>query len=554
LYPRKIEPWQYSEEKPPKAGILNTLGLTPAGPAKYTLQVTSEPIVSGDEIPQTSKPAPGMTSKVVKGTLWTMVGVMIPIFFSLFTTPIVARLLGAEGYGLFVLVLLIPAYFSFADFGMNVASTKFASEAFAEGSPEREARIVRTSALIAFVSSLPFAVAMILLSGSIVRVFNVPEARTGEATFALKLAGLIFVLNFLNSIFNTPELARLRMDLNILITYGGRLAGIIATPIVVYLGGGVIGAVAVALCASFLILVGHLAASVKLLPEMIGFSIDRTAIRPLVKFGSSLMVAFIAGALLTHLEKFVLTRATSVETLAYYSVAASLAGMLGLFSGSMAQSLMPAFSQLQGEGNRPALNALYSRGVRLTLIWLVPAVVFMILVGQPFFTYWFSPDFGRESTGPFYLIVAGFFFTVLSYFPYTVVMASGRSDVFAKIYWAELVPYLLLVWWLAHRYGAAGAALAWSLRAFLDAALLFMLARKVSGVSYAQRNVPQFLAAVAVMLIPLAALVYFRELNLPVIAISLAAAAVYALIVWARVVETEEIAWLKNRIGVYFSK
>lgn len=495
-----------------------------------------------------------MTSKVVTGTLWTMVGVMIPIFFSLFTTPIVARLLGAEGYGLFVLILLIPTYFSFADFGMNVASTKFASEAFAEGSTEREARIVRTSALIAFLSALPFALGMIVFSGPIVRLFNVPEALTGEATFAMKLAGGVFILNVLGSIFNTPELTRLRMDLNILIIYGGRLLGIIATPIVVYLGGGITGAVTVALCAAVLTLAGHLIASAKLLPEMVGLSIDRAAFRPLIKFGASLVVAFIAGALLTHLEKFVLTRATSVETLAYYSVAASLAGMLGLVSGSMQQSLMPAFSQLQGEANRAARSSLYSRGVRLTLIWLVPAIVFMLLAGQPFFTYWFSPDFGRESTLPFYIIVGGFFFTVLSYFPYTVVMASGRSDVFAKIYWAELLPYLLLVWWLANRYGAAGAALAWSLRALFDATLLFLLARKVGGVSYRQTNVPQFLVAVAVMLIPLAALVYLRELDLTVIVISAAAGSAYVLIVLAKVIEAEEVAWLRRRIGVYFSK
>src|SRR5687768_10661544 len=102
-----------------------------------------------------------MTTKVVKGTLWTLIGLIVPILFSLFATPIVTRLLGVESYGLFVLILLIPSYFSFADFGMNIASTKFGSAAFAEGSPEREARIVRTAVLIALISSLPLAAAMI---------------------------------------------------------------------------------------------------------------------------------------------------------------------------------------------------------------------------------------------------------------------------------------------------------------------------------------------------------------------------------------------------------
>ena len=66
-------------------------------------------------------------------------------------------------------------------------------------------------------------------------------------------------------------------------------------------------------------------------------------------------------------------------------------------------------------------------------------------------------------------------------------MASGRSDIFAKIYWIQLLPYILLVWWLANRYGASGAAAAWSLRVIFDAVMLFLLGRKVGGVTFEHR-------------------------------------------------------------------
>ncbi|MGD9562025.1 MAG: flippase [Pyrinomonadaceae bacterium] len=503
---------------------------------------------------QTAKSAAGMTTKVVKGTAWTLAGLVVPIVVSLFATPVVTRLLGAEAYGVFVLVLLIPTYFSFADLGMNLASTKFGSEAFAEGAPEREARVVRTAGLIAVVTSLPLAAAMIIFSRGIVAIFNVPEHLVAEAAFALKLAGVIFVVNFLNNIFNTPELTRLRMDLNTSITSGVRVAGIVLTPVVIYLGGGISGAVAVALCVSLATLVGHIIVSARLLPELFGLSLERDAVRPMLKFGLSLMVAFIAVALLANLEKFVLARVASVETLAYYSIAATFAALLTVFSGSMAQSLMPAFSQLQREHDRAALTALYSRGIRVTLIGLVPAVVLMVLSGRPFFTYWFSEDFGRESTVPFYIIAAGFLFTVVAYFPYTVVMAAGRSDVFAKIYWMELVPYLILVWLLAARFGAVGAAVAWSLRAALDAVLLFVLAGKVAHIAFAPRKLPQFAAALAIMLVPLAALAFFPNVSVPVIATTAAALAAYSVFAAVFLLEPEEIDWLKGRARLYLTR
>ena len=516
------------------------------------MQVNLEP--TEGEIPQAARPVAGLTTKVVKGTLWTLVGLTVPILFSLFATPIVTRLLGAESYGLFVLILLIPSYFSFADFGMNHASTKFGSAAFAENSPEAEARIVRTAALVALISSMPLAAVMMIFSAKIVELFNVPEYLTGEGVTALRIAAVIFVVNFLNNIFNTPELSRLRMDLNIAITSGIRLAGIITTPVVVYLGGGVIGAVAVAACVSFVTLAGHLIVSSRLLPELAGFSIDREKIKPMMKFGWSLVVAGVAAVLLVNLEKFVLTKVTSVETLAYYSIAATFAAMLTLFSASIVQSLMPAFSQLQSEANRPALNALYSRGIRLTLIWLVPAVVFMVLVGRPFFTHWFGPDYGRESTGPFYIIVAGFFFNVLSYFPYTVIMASGRSDIFARIYWAELVPYIFLVWWLATTYGATGAAAAWSIRIAFDAGLLFTLASKVGGASYDRRNAGYTVIASLVMLLPIGLLTLFAAQNLSLLAMFSLCLLAYCFLVWKKVLSEDETSWLRKKAYTVFRR
>ncbi len=497
--------------------------------------------------PQQSNRAAGMTTKVVKGTIWMMLGLAVPILFSLFATALNTRLLGVEGYGLFVLVLLIPAYFAFGDFGMNIASTKFGSAAFAEGSPEKEARIVRTAAVVAVLFSLPFAVGIAVFSPEIVELFNVPEHRLAEASFALKLASVTYVINFLNGIFNTPELSRLRMDLNVMITSGFRLAGIIATPLVIYLGGGVIGAVVVALCASLLTLAGHLIASSRLLPELVGFSIDRGSIRPMLRFGWSLVIAGIAAVLLVNLEKFVLTRATSVETLAYYSIAATFAAMLTLFSASMVQSLMPAFSQLQSEQDRPALVALYSRGIRMTLILLMPAVVGMVLGGEPFFTYWFGPDFGRESTGPFYIIVAGIFFNVLAYFPYSAIMASGRSEIFARIYWIELVPYIAVVWFLSNRYGATGAAIAWSLRVIFDAALLFYLAGRM-GVVFEGRKPTGMLAMFGLMAVPIVLLAAFGGLGVIVFLSAAVAGLLYAWLIWKVLLDEDEIRMIRGKL------
>jgi O-antigen/teichoic acid export membrane protein len=492
-----------------------------------------------------------MTTKVVKGSLWTLAGQVAPLAISLVTTPFTIRMLGAEGYGVFILIGLIPTYLGFADFGMGMASTKFGSEAYAEGDEEKEGRVVRTAAVISLCTSVPTAALLLICAGYIINLFNVPAEFTSRAALALRLASVTFVINFLCGIFNTPQLARLRMDLNTLINATSRILGLIATPIALYMGYGIVGAISVLLIASLLNLAGHLVVSRNLLPQLVGTTIDSLTVRPAIKFGGGLILASVAGVLLVNAEKGILSATVSTTALAYYSIAFVFASMLTMFSAAMVQSLMPAFSQLQAESNSEQLNSLYSRGIRINLIWLVPVLVLLALVSKPFFTIWAGVDFGRESVLPFYILAAGLAFNILAYFPHVAIMASGRSDIFAKLYWAELFLYVFLVWVLASNFGIIGAAAAWSIRVVCDAILLFTIAKRAAGVSYSQSRNYRFLFGILIMLTPFYFNLYFQGINWIVLVSAMLALVAYCVIVWSSALEKEEIAWLANRLRVY---
>lgn len=489
----------------------------------------------------------GMTTKVVKGSLWTLAGQVAPLAVSLVTTPFVIRMLGAESYGVLILIGLIPTYLGFADFGMGLASTKFASGAYAEGDLEKEARIVRTAALIALVSSTPFGLILFLFSSWITALFNVPEHLHAEASLALKLAAVTFVLNFLNNIFNTPQLTRLRMDLNTLVNAGFRVLGLIATPFAIYMQG-IVGAVFVLMIASFLTLAAHIAASRKLDRYLLATSIERAVIGPMLKFGGALVGASVAAVVLVNAEKGILAATVSAATLAHYSVAFTLATMMTMFSTAMIQSLIPAFSQLQSPERRDQLNALYSRGIRLSLIWIIPALTFLGLLARPFFAIWAGPEFAEESTVPFYILLAGLAFNIPAYLPYTALMAAGRTDVFAKLYWIELVIYIFVVWGLSVRFGAVGAALAWSLRVVADAFIQFVLAKRFAGVKFRLRGYNSFFLGAAIMFIPAAGVIYFDNSVLAAIIVAVISLAIYCVIVFKKLLEVEEVRWIVARV------
>lgn len=504
--------------------------------------------------PQTPS-ARGMTEKVVRGSLWTLSGQILPLFAMFFATPFVIRLLGAESYGVFILVGLIPGYFNFADFGMSIGSTKFGSEAYAENSPEGEGKVVRTAALIAFLTSLPFAVGIFLSSFPIIVWLKIPEQMRLEAGFALKITAITFLLNILCSIFNTPQLARLRMDLNTFVNTGFRLLGIILVPIVLYLGGGIVGAVLVLMISALLTLFGHIFISGKLLNELFRFSISREIVKPLLRFGYPLVISGIAAILLVNLEKIVLTKAASVEVLAYYTVAFTFANMATLFSSSMIQSLIPAFSQLFKPEKKSELNKLFARSLKINIIFLIPLLMFLSVIAEPFFTVWAGAIYGLKSSPPFYILLCGLFFNVIAYVPHSVLMASGRTDIFAKIYWLELFPYIFLITILTYKFGAKGAALAWSLRVTADAFVIVLLSRKFAGVSLNIFGgklyvIPILLLTAIVPILVVGLLGNYSLWLFPIVPLS---SIIYFFVVWKKFLQTEEKIWLEKRFRTVFN-
>lgn len=497
---------------------------------------------------RTTSASTGLTQKVVKGSFWMILGQALPLVVSLVATHYVVRFLDDVGYGVVSLIVLIPNYFSWADLGMSMASTKFASEAFADGDTDLEARIVRTAALIALAVSVPIAVGLIAFAPEIILNSKVVPEYAADAVWALRIASVTFLLNFLCSIVNTPQLTRLRMDLNTAINASTRVAGLVATPVVIYLGYGLTGVATALLVTNLVCLIGHLVVSGRLLEgKLFGFSIERAMIRPLIKFGLGYVVAAIAMVVLMNGEKAILTNRYSTTELGYYTIGFTLATMLTMFSGSVVQALLPAFSRLQSADNASRLSSLFSTGIRLNLIWLIPTAGFLFVVAEPFFYYWANSRYAIESTTPFYILLAGVAFNIMAFMPYSSIMAAGRTDVLAKLFWIELVPHLVLTALLIVNYGIPGAATAWSIRAIADCVLQFVLARRVAGIRFDAHSLAVMAVLSGLFVLPtvIVRLAFPDQILLATIMLVLGLVG-FALYCWRVVLSKIEREWLQN--------
>lgn len=493
-----------------------------------------------------------LTERVLKGTVWTILAQALPLIVSFICTPIVIRLAGTERYGILVLLNVIPQYLLFTDLGMVMASTKFGSEAFSTGDLIKEARIVRTAAVYSMAISIPAAILVVIFSEQIAVFLGIPDTYIHEASLAIKLTAPVVPLYNLSCVFNSPQLARLRMDLNMAATIAYRLVAIIGIPLALYAGYGIVGAATVTLIAGVVHVTAQVALSYHLLPELLGVSIDRSSINPMLKFGSLMAFASVAAMLIANLEKGALSALSSVSELAHYAVGMSLANPMIILSTSMMQSLIPTFSQLQNQ--REQLNLLFGRCVRMVFILAVPAIVMLGIVAKTFISYWAGAEFGEYSTVPLYILLCALPLCLITYVPTSQFIASGRTDIMVRIFWLELPVYALILWFLIPRYGAIGAAIAYGLRISMDSAIQFLSVKRLFGISI---PLHQWLSGSLALLIAAAPLLAHIFLGLPVyfaIAAAIPCLALYALFLWKTVLSDNEVVWIKSTILQRFGR
>jgi O-antigen/teichoic acid export membrane protein len=516
------------------------------------------PDITTDTAAEAEKTIPstaGMTTRVAKGSIWTLAGQVLPLFASLVTTPLIIRMLGSEGYGVLILIGLIPTYFSFSELGMGMASTRFASEAYARGDLDEEARAIRTAALIALICSTIVAVPIAVFAEPIIRQFNVPEELRGQAVMGLRICSATFVTAIICGVVNTAQLTRLRMDLNAAINGISKVLSSLGTVLVLFLGGGIVGAAVWFLAIGLINVAAHILVSGKLLRQFLDISIDRRLISPLLRFGAGLAMSAVAAVLLVNLEKLLVGRLISVQSLAFYSIAYTFASMATLFSTAMIQSLVPAFSQLLAPEKRQQFNDLFSRSLKLSIILLLPSLMVLFVVAKPFFTLWAGPDFGRESPGPFYILLGGLFFNIIAFIPWASIVSVGRTDLMAKIHWSEVVPYIICAALLINYFGIIGAALAWSLRVASDSVVQLWFSRKVAGApTELRRTVPATLLGILILApSPLIAVLYDNYSPLLLLTATVSVA-VYLAVSWRVFITSAERDWVAAKLPPFLRR
>lgn len=490
-------------------------------------------------------------ANLARGTLWNVLGQGAPLVVAIFAIPQLVHALGAEKFGVLVLVWMFIGYFSLFDLGIGRALTQLVSERLDSPEQPNIASLFWTAMLLMLMLGLAGAAILLLAAPAVVNsLLRIPEDFRDEAFRSLQVLALAIPSVVLTAGFAGFLAARQRFDvINMLrlpmglYTYVAPWLVVLSTP----------DLLVVSLALAFgrvLFLALHLVACLQIDPALRQLQLDSKSIAPLLRFGSWMTVSNIVGPVMVYMDRFVIGAMLSMSAVAYYATPYEVVTRLWIIPVALVAVLFPAFASLHGH-DRNQLVRLFERGLRYMTILMFPLALVIVAFAKQGLHAWLGAEFADRSTTVLRWLAIGVFLNSLCQIAFALIQAVGRPDLSAKFHVLQLPLYLALLWFLLRDYGIEGAAIAWTLRILLDGV---MLALAVATVVPECRKVvraftPYALAGVFV----LSLFVFMNSLTVTVVSFCIFIAA-FTLFCWHSLIEDDEKTAFMRRLQAVFSQ
>jgi O-antigen/teichoic acid export membrane protein len=401
-------------------------------------------------------------------------GMAIPIAVALMTVPIYISYIGAARYGVLSIIWILLGYFGFLDFGLSRASANALAK-LAHASRKVRADVLVTSLYLNLLLGVVGGVILYYAGRMLLHhLISLSDTISAEVEAAFPWIACMLPLALLGGVARGAIESRERFfTVNVLDLTGTILGQTIPIICAIVLGPSLTVVIPAAFFARA-ISVGLSLVCVVKIERLNSMRIsDHSHIRGLLAFGVWASVTGVIGPLLTSIDQLLVGSTLGAVAVAHYAVPMTLVGRSQIVATALARALFPRFSRLPPrEALVLAEKAIISLGYGFGAI-CAPAII----VGGPFISMWMGGDFASHATPVFEILLIGAWINGMAFIPYSFLEGQGRPDLVAKLHALELLPFIVVLWLLLHRLGLIGAAVAWSGRVAVDAALLLTVAR-----------------------------------------------------------------------------
>lgn len=424
--------------------------------------------------------------KLVRHSIYNLLGLGLPLVVAVFCIPILIRELGEARFGLLTLIWAVVSYFGLFDLGLGRALTQQLAIALAEDDHKDVGPLVATaSTLMAGLGILAGLLMALLAPWGVRLIQSVPDQQ--EAVNAVLLMALAMPAIVLTSGFRGVLEARhafaiinaIRLPMG-LFTFLG--------PVVVVLYGTtrldvVTGVLAVGRIIACLV---HAWYAWRTLPSDHGrLSLRKTLLRPLCVSGGWLTLSNIISPFMGYVDRFIIGGVVSAAAVAYYTTPQEMILRLWIIPSAITAVLFPTFAAKILE-NDDQVQSMFIKSVTWLFMMIFPITLLIALFAPELLSLWVGEKFARESSVIMRVFAFGILVNCLAHIPFTLIQSAGKPRVTALIHCFEFPLFIVMVLWLTSEFGLLGAAVAWLIRMVVDTVLMFGACVRLQGWQYMQ--------------------------------------------------------------------
>ena len=416
---------------------------------------------------------------LARNALWNLVGNAAPMLVAAICIPLLIKGLGTDRFGVLTLVWALIGYATLFDFGLGRALTQLVATKLGSGADHEVPTLVWTSLLLLLFLGLLGAIIGVSLTPWLVHhALHVPGVLGQETLYSLYLLAISIPVVISTAALRGLLEAHQRFEWTNALRVPMGIFAYAAPLLVLPFSKSLFPVVAVLVTGRTIAWGAHLLLCLKLMPALRQRVIwERTAVGPLLRFGSWMTVSNIVGPLMVTLDRFVIGSLLSVGAVAYYATPYEVATKVWVIPSALLGVMFPAFStSFVQDRNRTAL--LYSRTVKYLFLILFPLILLVVAFAHDGLALWLGAEFAHNSARVLQWLAVGMFINCLAWAPVAVIQGVGRPDLTAKLHILELPVYLIALFWLTKVLGIEGAAIAWTGRVAVDALVLFVIAKR----------------------------------------------------------------------------
>jgi O-antigen/teichoic acid export membrane protein len=407
-----------------------------------------------------------MIATVGRNILANVVGAGLGILVFLAVVPVYLRLLGAEAYGLIGVFTTVTIAATALELGLGVTMNREMARMTAQPNPG--------AGFADVAATLQAACWAVGIAGGLLFVATVPAVATrwlsfsvlsaGEVRGALALMGATLPALVVRGFYLAALNGLQRQGLTNLIQAGGQVArGTVSVATLQIVAPTATVFFATQLVLYYLelaVLVAAIRASLPVAAR--GGRVRPTTIRPVLTFSGGTAGTMLLGLGLTSMDQVVLSAILPLAEFGYYTLAVTVAAVLGQVVRPVTTAVYPRFSQLFERGDTRRAAEDYHFFSQVVAIGVLPLGALLVFFPADVLALWTrDPELVRYASLVLSLRTLGTVLNSLMHVPHVVQLAFGWSTLGAGVNAVAVVvmtPIIVALSWL---WGGPGAALAW---------------------------------------------------------------------------------------------